>query len=66
MHVRNKTSRYDIAIDIFEKASTQGVLSYEEAQGLILKYRNKIDENTAYIKQAGVDLPEIDAWVWNR
>lgn len=66
MHVRNKTSRYDIAIDIFEKASTQGVLSYEEAQGLIIKYRNKIDENTAYIKQAGVDLPEIDAWVWNR
>ncbi len=66
MHVRNKTSRYDLVIEGFEKLAEQGVISHEDAQNLTVKYRNKIDENTAYIKQHGVDMPEIDAWVWNR
>jgi xylulose-5-phosphate/fructose-6-phosphate phosphoketolase len=66
MHVRNKTSRYDLAIEVFERAQDLDLISYEDAQSLVTKYRNKIDENVFYIKQNGVDLPEIDAWQWNR
>lgn len=66
MHVRNRTDRYDLAIEAFEKACEQGLLAHEEMEGLVIKYRNKIDDNTNYIKQHGVDLPEIDQWVWNR
>ena len=66
MHVRNRTSRYDLAIEAFELASQQELIAREEADGLIVKYRNKIDENIAFIKQHGIDLPEIDSWQWNR
>jgi xylulose-5-phosphate/fructose-6-phosphate phosphoketolase len=66
MHVRNQTSRYDLVINIFARATEQNIISQDESNGLIAKYRGKIEENTAYIKAHGVDLPEIDAWQWNR
>jgi xylulose-5-phosphate/fructose-6-phosphate phosphoketolase len=66
MHVRNQTSRYHLAIEAFEKLAFVGRLQHDEAGALIAKYREKIDENTAYIKQNGVDILEIDAWEWHR
>ncbi|HUD03539.1 MAG TPA: phosphoketolase family protein [Patescibacteria group bacterium] len=66
MHVRNHTSRYDLAIEVFEKSAEQAVISTQEAEALVVKYRNKIDENTSYIKLHGIDMPEIDAWQWTR
>ena len=66
MHVRNQTSRYHLAIDAFEKLAFIGRLAHDDAGALIAKYRQKIDENTAYIKGHGVDVPEIDAWQWRR
>lgn len=64
MHVRNKTSRYHLLIAVFERLGSAGRLPFEEAQHIIAKYQQKIDDNTAYIKVHGVDVPEIDAWVW--
>jgi xylulose-5-phosphate/fructose-6-phosphate phosphoketolase len=66
MHVRNTTSRYHLAIEAFEKLAFLGKLQHEEAGMLIGKYRQKIEDNTAYIKEHGTDIPEIDAWAWNR
>ena len=66
MHVRNGTSRYHLLIEIFEKISNSGRLPYEEADHIIKKYQQKVDKNTAYIKEHGVDMPEIDEWVWQR
>ena len=66
MHVRNHTSRYDLAIEVFEKSAEQAVISTQEAEALVVKYRKKIDENTSYIKLHGIDMPEIDAWQWTR
>jgi xylulose-5-phosphate/fructose-6-phosphate phosphoketolase len=66
MHVRNTTSRYHLAVEAFEKLAFLGKLPHEEAGMLIGKYRQKIEDNTAYIKEHGVDIPEIDAWVWTR
>ena len=64
MHVRNKTSRYHLVMAAFDQLGHDGVLPYEEAQHIIGKYQAKIDENTDYIKQNGIDIPEIDAWTW--
>ena len=66
MHVRNQTSRYHLAIEAFQRLANEGRIPADEAQALVDKYNQKIDENTAYIKEHGVDIPEIDAWVWNR
>lgn len=66
MHVRNHTSRYHLAQDVFAKLASTGRIPYEEGRHLMAKYQQKIDANTEYIKTHGVDLPEIDAWQWNR
>jgi xylulose-5-phosphate/fructose-6-phosphate phosphoketolase len=66
MHVRNKTSRYDLVINIVEQLHTLNLITPEISHELVTKYRNKIDENTNYIKQNGVDLAEIDEWQWTR
>ncbi len=64
MHVRNETSRYDLAIAVFKQLGHDGVMPFEEAEHLAQKYRDKINDNTDYIKANGIDLPELDAWVW--
>ncbi|MBP6038319.1 MAG: phosphoketolase family protein [Candidatus Saccharimonas sp.] len=64
MHVRNETSRYDLAIAAFRQLGHDGVIPFEEAEHLAARYRNEIDKNTQYIKDNGIDLPELDAWVW--
>ncbi len=64
MHVRNRTSRYHIAIAIFEKLAEQERMPFEESRHLVSKYQQMIDENTEYIKINGIDMPGIDAWQW--
>jgi xylulose-5-phosphate/fructose-6-phosphate phosphoketolase len=64
MHVRNKTSRYHIVIAIFERLAAANRIPKEKAQNIIIKYQKKIIENTEYIKQNGLDLPEVNAWTW--
>jgi xylulose-5-phosphate/fructose-6-phosphate phosphoketolase len=64
MHVRNKTSRYHLVIAVFEKLAQINRLPYEESRHIITKYEQLIDANTAHIREHGVDMPEIDAWVW--
>lgn len=64
MHVRNETSRYDLAIAAFHQLGHDEVIPFEEAEHLAAKYRFKLQENTDYIKANGIDRPELDAWVW--
>ena len=64
MHVRNKTSRYNLVQGAFTMLAHSGRVSDDEARVIIDKYQKRIDENTEYIKINGVDKPEIDAWVW--
>ncbi len=64
MHVRNRTSRYHLVMAIFERLGKSGRVPFEEAQHIIATYQQKIDANTEYIKVHGIDLPELDAWVW--
>lgn len=64
MHVRNKTSRYNLVQAAFNLLAHSGCVSDEDARVIYDKYQRLIDENTEYIKTNGVDKPEIDAWVW--
>jgi xylulose-5-phosphate/fructose-6-phosphate phosphoketolase len=64
MHVRNKTSRYHLVIAIFENLMKIGQIDYEEGRKIIEKYQQKINVNTEYIKENGLDMPEIDNWQW--
>jgi xylulose-5-phosphate/fructose-6-phosphate phosphoketolase len=64
MHVRNQTSRYQLAMAAFEQLGHDGIIPFEEAQHLSAKYQAKVDANTTYIKEYGIDIPDIDAWVW--
>ena len=66
MHVRNETSRYHMVMEIFERMILEERVSEEQGRAIIDKYQAKIDENTRYIIKHGIDLPEIDAWQWNR
>ncbi|NTW62213.1 phosphoketolase family protein [Candidatus Saccharibacteria bacterium] len=65
MHVRNLTSRYHMVIAAFEKMAAMNRVSQDDAQRIILKYQKLILANTEYIKENGVDMPEIDAWQWH-
>lgn len=66
MHVRNRTSRYHLVIAAFQHLAKAGVVSHDEANEVVAKYEKKLEENKAYIKKEGIDLPEIDAWQWRR
>lgn len=64
MHVRNKTSRYHLVIAAFEALQKSGRVRLEDTQVIREKYQAMIDTNTEYIKANGIDLPELDDWVW--
>lgn len=64
MHVRNKTSRYHLVMAVFEQLANTGRITNDEARDVIVKYQQKIYDNTEYIKQNGIDMPEIDSWQW--
>jgi len=64
MHVRNNTSRYDLIIAMFERLADIGKIPEKQAQDIVNKYKQKIIDNTEYIKVHGIDTPEIDNWKW--
>lgn len=64
MQVRNETSRYHLAIDAFVKMAGRGHLGTGKAEGLIEKYKQKLEEHREYIKINGVDPEEIENWRW--
>lgn len=66
MHVRNKTDRYNLAIEAFKKLSQNGNIEKNKADELIKKYENKLLEHTEYIKKHGVDMKEIENWKWGK
>lgn len=64
MHVRNKTDRYNLAIEVFKKLSQNGIIEKNKADELIKKYLIKLSEHTEYIKKYGIDMEEIESWKW--
>ncbi len=64
MQVRNKTSRYHVAIEAI-KAAAKYNYSVHKAQTDILNYlHKKLEEHKEYILQYNDDMPEIKEWTW--
>ena len=66
MQVRNRTSRFHLAMEAIKMLSERGVVSKEQADSLTSTWNAKLEEHTAYIKENGVDMPEIENWTWKR
>lgn len=66
MHVRNHTSRYHLAIEVFERLAAMGKIPYQQAKDQISACQQKVAANTDYIKIHGIDMEDIEEWVWNR
>lgn len=64
MQLRNKTSRYNLAIEVFEIIDQLGI--YADNSHLTHKYNQKINDHKKYIIDYGVDPDEIDKWVWTK
>lgn len=64
LHLRNKTSRYDLAIEAFTLLAEHGSLSTAKAESLIDSYNKKIAAHHDYIMDHGVDPEEIENWRW--
>jgi len=66
MQVRNKTSRLDLAIEALEILANKKVIEKEVSDKFINKLNKKLEEHNKYIKDFGVDLPEIENWIWKK
>jgi len=66
MHIRNKTSRFDIAIESIQLLSYRNVISKSKSQEIIKIFEKKLQDHSEYIKKYGVDPDEIEHWKWTR
>lgn len=64
MHVRNRTSRFHLAMDAVIKAAKSNEAVAKKAPKLIAKLEKKLTAHQKYILKYGKDMPEIDEWRW--
>ena len=65
MQVRNKTSRYHLAIDVFQLLASRDTIPHNIADALIAQYEKKLEDHGTYIRTHGVDPEEIENWQWH-
>ena len=61
MTVRNDMDRFDLVIDVIDRAKVEG----EAAQRLKELMEKKLIEHTNYINEHGIDMPEVRNWKWD-
>lgn len=66
MHVRNKTSRFQIASEAYEMMVERGVMKKEKADAFIKEMNEKLERHKVFIYENGFDMPEISEWKWTR
>ncbi len=66
MHIRNGTSRYQLAQEICQKMGEANVIDKDLGKSLVDKYEAKLKEHKDYIIKNGVDPDEIENWQWKR
>lgn len=59
MVVLNKIDRFHLAIDVIEKLN---ISNKEELKNI---FNDKLEKHSKYIKENGLDMPEIINWSWN-
>lgn len=64
MHVRNKTSRFHLAMDAIVQGSKVNASVAKKAPRLLATLERKLTQHQKYILKHGKDMPEIDEWKW--
>ena len=60
MKVQNKIDRYHLVIDALKYLPDLG----NKSSFLIEECKNKLIEHKEYIKEYGLDMPEVRDWKW--
>ncbi len=66
MQVRNKTDRFNLAIEAFRILAENGKIKKDKAEKLIKRYEDKLRYHDGYIRKYGVDMDEVENWQWKR
>lgn len=66
LHLRNQTSRYNLAIEAFQILAERSVVSSGRAEELIESYHKTLASHREFITRYGIDPPEIADWQWSR
>ena len=61
MRVLNDIDRFDLVMDVVHRLPQLG----NRGAYLVQKMNDKLVEHRQYIKDNGVDLPEVQNWKWN-
>ncbi|MGI9302896.1 MAG: phosphoketolase family protein [Gammaproteobacteria bacterium] len=64
MQIRNRTSRYHVVIQAAQKIAARNPSLAPQAEDLIRSCEHRITHHRHYIREHGVDPPEIDQWRW--
>lgn len=60
---RNGASRYDLAIDVIEKASS--VIGKDKAAKLVKFFKEELNTHKQFVIEKGQDPVDIESWRWN-
>lgn len=66
MMVRNRVDRFHLAMEAYAKAAEEGIITELEAQELIARCQESLNESQNYIIEHGDDIPEITNWIWEQ
>ncbi len=61
MRVRNDIDRFHLVIDVVQRLPSLG----NRGAYLVQKMNDRLMEHRQYIRDHGVDLPDVRAWTWN-
>jgi hypothetical protein len=64
MQVRNKTSRYHLAIEVLETLTKQKIINEDKSAEFRESYKKVLSGHEAYIKSYGKDPVGIEEWQW--
>ncbi len=64
MQVRNRTSRYHLVIQAARKIAARIPGVAAKAESLVVLYERQIAEHRRFIREHGLDPPEITGWKW--
>lgn len=64
MHIRNGTSRYQLAIEIFQRLAETQKLDDAKAEKLCDHYESELKDHRQFIIEHGVDPQAVEEWEW--
>jgi len=64
LFVQNQASRYHVLMQAVEATSKNNTQVADKSDEIIDRYKKKLIQHDAHIKEHGVDMPEITEWKW--